>query len=299
MPELPEVECVRRSIERRVVGRRVVAVELRRADILQPAGGMRRGTAPVVTTRGGAGETCTRLLRGQAVIRAERHGKRLAIVAKDGSAVGVHLGMSGRLLVFDPETGAGDEPFSGVHTHAVWRLDDGSRLAFVDHRRFGGLWDWSASDGPQAWFAGMGPDALAIGPVTLWRGLGGTRRGLKAALLDQQVVAGLGNIYADELLFNARLHPLTPANRISQERAAGLVRRVRTLLNRAIAAGGSTLRDYRDGDGASGGYQLRHRVYGRAGLPCGRRSCPGRVTSATVAGRTTAWCPVCQPEKRH
>ncbi|MEM9253570.1 MAG: bifunctional DNA-formamidopyrimidine glycosylase/DNA-(apurinic or apyrimidinic site) lyase [Planctomycetota bacterium] len=299
MPELPEVECVRRSIERRVLGRRVVAVELQRTDILQPAEGMRRGSAPVAATPRVAEGSIAGLLCGQTVTLATRHGKRLAIVGEDGSAVGVHLGMSGRLLVFDRGTAARDEPFGGSHTHAVWQLDDGSRLAFVDHRRFGGLWDWEASDGPEAWFAGMGPDALAIGPATLWRGLSGTRRCLKAALLDQQVVAGLGNIYVDELLYAARLSPLTPADRVTRDQAAGLVRRMRTLLNRAIAAGGSTLRDYADADGAAGGYQLRHRAYGRGGLRCLRRGCGGSLVVDTVASRTTAWCPRCQPGGGH
>ncbi|MEM6333707.1 MAG: DNA-formamidopyrimidine glycosylase family protein, partial [Planctomycetota bacterium] len=266
------------------------------------------------------------LLMGRVVVGVERVGKRLAIVGDDGSAVGVHLGMSGRVLVFERGQGVAAEPFGGRHTHARWWLGDGdgARVVFVDHRRFGGLWDWAVPkagklEGGKAghrsvagavgegedegdvvagrglWFAGLGPDALAVGPAELWRGLSGTRRCVKAALLDQRVVAGLGNIYVDELLFGAGVSPLRRADRVSRAEAAGLVRRMRTLLCRAIEAGGSTLRDYADASGRAGGYQLRHRVYGRGGLRCRRRGCGGTLVTGTVAGRTTVWCPVCQP----
>jgi formamidopyrimidine-DNA glycosylase len=284
VPELPEVECVRRTVEAAVLGRRVVAVELRRPDVLAPVTPPPSAAPPPVT-----------LLQRRRVVRVVRHGKRLAIVGDDASAVGVHLGMSGRLLALPPGVPASAEPFAGRHTHATWRLDGGGRLAFVDPRRFGGLWDWPAGGDAAAWFAGMGPDALAVGPAALHRGLGGTQRALKAALLDQAVVAGLGNIYVDELLHAARTSPLRPAATLTRPETASLVRRMRGLLGRAIAAGGSSLRDYVDADGRAGGYQTRHHVYGRAGARCSRRGCRTTLRSASIAGRTTVWCPGCQP----
>jgi len=283
---------VRRTVEAGVAGRRVVDVELRRRDILQPATGMRRGAT--------AGSLCdpgrVKLLRGRVIERVARHGKRLAIVGDDGSAVGVHLGMSGRLLVFGEGVPRGAEPFGAAHSHAEWRLAGGGRLVFVDHRRFGGIWDWRTDEG-HAWFAGMGPDALAIGPAALHRSLASTQRALKAALLDQAVVAGLGNIYVDELLYAACVSPTRTAATVTRDEAAGLVRRMRTLLGRAIAAGGSSLRDYVDAAGVAGGYQLRHRVYGRGGQRCVRRGCRSVLLAGTVAGRTTVWCPGCQGQE--
>jgi len=123
-----------------------------------------------------------------------------------------------------------------------------------------------------------------------------TRRGLKAALLDQALIAGLGNIYVDELLFACGLHPLVPAHQVNPAQLPGVVRRMRRLLGRAIEAGGSSLRDYRDADGRPGSYQCCHKVYGRAGLPCAR--CGRSLASAPVAGRTTVWCPACQRAPR-
>ena len=296
MPELPEVECVRRTLAERLVGRRVVSADLRRMDVLQPVDRMRRGDA--AATRAEAGEV--ELLAGRLVRRVVRHGKRLAVEGDDGSAVGVHLGMSGRLLwraAGSADAGGpggpgepGVEPFEGRHTHCRWRLDDGSTLAFVDHRRFGGLWDWPAG---ATWFVGLGPDATAIRPRQLHEALGGTRRAVKAALLDQAVVAGLGNIYVDELLHQAGLHPLSPADALDLPSVQRLVRAMRRLLGRAIEAGGSTLRDYVDAEGRAGAFALRHRVYGRGGEPC--RSCRTPLLTLVVAGRTTTACPRCQP----
>jgi len=121
-----------------------------------------------------------------------------------------------------------------------------------------------------------------------------TTRSLKAALLDQHLIAGLGNIYVDELLFNAKLHPLVPACELDPKRVPGLVRQMKTLLRGAVLRGGSSLRDYVDGANQRGSQQTRHRVYGRAGMACKRRGCGGVIESEQVAGRTTAWCPRCQ-----
>ncbi|MEX0653987.1 MAG: bifunctional DNA-formamidopyrimidine glycosylase/DNA-(apurinic or apyrimidinic site) lyase [Phycisphaeraceae bacterium] len=286
MPELPEVENVRMTLARHLLGRRVVAVDLRRADVVTGS------------------RTPAALLQGQRIARLTRHGKQLAIVG-DTRCLCVHLGMSGSLQIAKPHHHinplescataiAGD---ALKHVHALWQFDDGSTLEFRDPRRFGGLWTFASEQALHATrWAGLGEDALRITPARLHRQLQATRRPLKAALLDQTLVAGLGNIYVDELLFTARLPPLRPAYTLTGPETASLVRHMRTLLARAIAAGGSTLRDYVNGEGDPGGYQFRHRVYGRAGLRCRRRHCRGVVHTRLIAGRTTASCPRCQPD---
>lgn len=289
MPELPEVECVRLSLERLVVGRRVRAVRVSRADVVN----------------GPTGEEA--LLAGEKVSKIIRHGKQLAIVGSR-RCVAVHLGMSGQLCLVEarpPSTQAVKRlgrPNSSLadtdlppHTHVVWALEGGIRLRFTDPRRFGGLWTFGSEDDLvfERW-SKLGPDALTIKPGQLARRLSRTTRGLKAALLDQHLIAGLGNIYVDELLFSARLHPLLPANALGSKQTPGLVRRMRALLTGAIKRGGSSLRDYVDAENQRGSQQTRHRVYGRSGQRCKRRACHGRVSSEQVAGRTTAWCPECQ-----
>ena len=272
MPELPEVETVRRGVAAAAAGRRIRAVHVGREDVT-------RGTAAAVRAQAGG--------RLHAVAR---HGKQLALVTDTGPAAAVHLGMSGTLTA--AATGpAADRP---RHVHVVWCLEGGLELRFRDPRRFGGVRGYAdlAALRRERW-ANLGPDALTVGPADLHRRLGRTGRGLKAALLDQQLVAGLGNIYVDELLFGARLHPGVRACGLPRPAAAGLVRRMRTLLGRAVAAGGSSLRDHVGADGAAGAFQRSHRVYGRAGRPC--RRCRTPLDSGTFAGRTTVWCPRCQP----
>eukprot|EP00752_Nemacystus_decipiens_P014053 g12489.t1 len=288
MPELPEVECVRLSLERLLVGRRVDAVRVSRPGVIT---GVRSDNA---------------LLVGDKVSGVIRHGKQLAILGRSGRCVCVHLGMSGQLCLMGVEQthqrrinhAAGSREYEALpaHTHVYWRLSDRTGLRFTDPRRFGGLWTFSSEEEliARRW-AKLGPDAMRISPGRLADRLAKTRRSLKAALLDQNVVAGLGNIYVDELLFNARLHPLTLACEIDPKTVPGLVRRMRTLLSGAIHRGGSSLRDYVDGENQRGSQQTRHRVYGRAGLRCKRRGCGGVIVSEQVAGRTTAWCPACQP----
>jgi formamidopyrimidine-DNA glycosylase len=320
MPELPEVENVRRSLAGRLLGRRVVAVTLRRADVV-------RGEA-----------TPTALLAGAEVTALWRQGKQLALAGRrpDGSepCLCVHLGMTGQLTWeqrdrghkgprddgqpgrgrfalrerVDPHTGSSDQPrhpldpsiprsvgpyLADRHTHLIWHFEGGGELRFRDVRRFGGVWpfaDAGALEG-QRW-ARLGGDALTIQPRMLHRRLRATRRALKTALLDQNLVAGLGNIYVDELLFAARVDPHRPANTLSLGEVQQLVRRMRRLLHQAIAAGGSTFRDYVDAAGEAGGFQDQHRVYGRADQPC--RRCRTILSSAIVAGRNTVFCKQCQ-----
>ncbi len=295
MPELPEVECVRRSLERLIVGRRVESVRVTRRDVI-------RGES-----------SATALLQHDGIDRVLRHGKQLALVSGTGRCVCVHLGMSGQLCVLpagdayrggpapiertNGRTSSNGRPLIPPHTHVIWRFEDGSAMRFTDPRRFGGLWTFAQLDAlaGRRWSA-LGPDALTITPSDLYHRLSATRRPLKAALLDQALVAGLGNIYVDELLFGAGLHPLTPAGKVDRALAGSLVGRMRTLLTRAIERGGSSLRDYVDADNQRGSQQDRHRVYGRSGLQCSRRACSATICSDQIAGRTTAWCPSCQPE---
>ena len=280
MPELPEAESIRRSLIPAVVGRRVCRVVVHRKDVVA---GWEADCAP---------------LDGAILADVRRHGKRLALLPEIGldvspetaRAVEIKLGMSGRLWV-QPQSAAKQVP---PHTHVIWHLDKGARLCFCDPRRFGGINIWpNVAVLADHWQASLGPDALAIKPAQLHRRLNRIRRVLKAALLDQTVIAGLGNIYVDELLFASGLHPMTPATTITAEQTRKLVRRMRRLLERAIDARGSTFRDYRDGMGQSGGFQLQHRVYGRAGQPCCR--CGRALSTQQVAARTTVFCTSCQP----
>lgn len=280
MPELPEVENIRLGLADTVVGQRIAKADVRRPDIVKglcgPAG----------------------LLHGRTVARIDRLGKQLALIgnaSRNGKQTGagpcvcIHLGMTGSLRYYPA-----DETFKpDTHTHVVWHLRHGGRLAFRDPRRFGGLWTFpSTAELQKARWSLLGEDALTITPTRLHALLRRTRRPIKSALLDQSVVAGLGNIYVDELLFGCRISPLRNASGAGLPEIRGLVGCMRRLLGRAICAGGSTLRDYVDAGGRSGGYQLQHRVYGRAGQSCSRCGQPLCVTA--VSGRTTVYCAVCQ-----
>lgn len=282
MPELPEVESVRRTLAAHLCGRRIHAVDLRRPDIVH-------GSA-----------TPQALLKNQTVTRVDRRGKQLALVADTGRVVCIHLGMSGsvRYETLPQPIGSGQTPFDpsekrNRHAHMLWQLSDTEFVVHRDPRRFGGLWTCRTFEAllAERW-AELGPDALTIQPVDLLGRLSCTARPLKAALLDQQLVAGLGNIYVDEALYAARLSPLTPADRLSLPPVQRLVRQMRRILNAAIRSGGSTLRDYVDGNGRAGQFQLRHLVYGRSGEDCPQ--CRTPFTTTRVTGRTTVFCPQCQ-----
>lgn len=280
MPELPEVENVRLGLAESVVGRSVTKVTLRRRDIVQ---------GPCKPTD---------LLYGRAVVRIDRLGKQLALVGAasiNGSrlrtepCICVHLGMTGSLRYYP----VAERYIADKHTHVVWHLDAGDRLVFRDPRRFGGLWTFASTDNLRlARWAQLGEDALTIKPTRLYAQLNHSRRPIKSALLDQSVVAGLGNIYVDELLFTCRVSPLRTACDLNPGEVRMLVGHMRRLLRRAIRSGGSTLRDYVDAGGRSGAFQLRHQVYGRSGRKCQR--CRHQLHTAAVSGRTTVFCPTCQ-----
>lgn len=280
MPELPEVENVRLGLADTVVARRVVKVTVRRADVVE-------GLCSPAD-----------LLHGRTITRIDRLGKQLALVGDDskskgqpgaGPCVCVHLGMTGSLRYYP--TAMAFKPDG--HTHVVWRLEGGGRMAFRDPRRFGGLWTFpSVTDLQAVRWSGLGEDALTITPARLHAQLKRTRRPTKSALLDQAVVAGLGNIYVDELLYGCRISPLRPARDLGVPEVRALVGRMRRLLTRAIRAGGSTLRDYVDAGGRPGGYQLQHKVYGRTGQVCLR--CDRLLCTTMASGRTTVYCKSCQ-----
>lgn len=288
MPELPEVQCTCLSLTESIVGRRVIGVTICRSDVIH---GKRSAQA---------------LLDKQQISRITRHGKQMGIIATSntshdqGRCVCVHLGMSGSLRYYPPLTNpdqtrqrSAKQVAQATHDHVIWQLDCGGRLVFRDPRRFGGLWTFTNTD--ELWsgrWHHLGEDALRITPSQLHARLSTTRRSVKATLLDQHVLAGLGNIYVDELLFACHIHPLTSGCDLNHTTITSMVYRLRQLLKRAIKAGGSTVRDFTDGDGSAGRFQNRHQVYGRAGRPC--LSCHSELSSIVVAGRTTVYCHQCQ-----
>ncbi len=269
MPELPEVEEVRRTLEPFVLNVRIVHVTIHRRSYI------RIGADKVLS------------LAGRRFVRTLRHGKKLFCVFDDGQVLLFHLGMSGRISCRQP-----DEPIR-PHTHLVIELATGVELRMEDPRRFGGVWHYDNwTDAQASEIAGiMGVDALDLKPedMTGWR----TMRGrLKAELLFQQTVAGLGNIYVDESLWLAQLHPLQLLNRIKPQRYADLTVAIHNVLNKSITMGGTTLRDYRNVTEQKGNFAASLCVYGRAGLPCLR--CGTILIKTTISGRTTVFCRKCQ-----
>lgn len=284
MPELPEVERLRQTLEPHLLGRRIERARLLRHDICAcHAGATGRPAAP----------RPARLLLGATIGRTCRRGKQLALVASDGRTLCIHLGMSGQVLVVST---AAARALSHVHARWTLRGEEPRVMVFRDPRRFGGLWTFDTPDALLAVRWGtLGPDALTISGDALSAALRGRRTPIKAALLDQACLAGVGNIYADEALFAAGIHPRIPARRLSAPDTARLADAVRRVLRSAIRRGGSTLRDYLDADGRAGDASAIHAVYGRSGKPC--TVCSGILRSAVVAQRTTVWCPACQSSR--
>lgn len=277
MPELPEVESLRRSLEPRLVGHTITDLRLLRADVCSP---LPRSLA----ARAAA------LLRHATIASLERRGKQLAIVAHDGRCLIIQLGMTGQVLLLDDPAALATH----THVHALWTIDDATTMLFRDPRRFGGIRPAPHREHLDATlWKNLGPDALAIQGADLLHAAGRSARPVKSVLLDQAVLAGVGNIYADESLFLAKLHPLAQARDLTDRQWATLAQCVRDVLHAAIAQGGSTLRDYVDALGRSGSATQSHRVYGRRGLPC--LSCCTPLAHTLLSQRTTVWCPHCQP----
>jgi formamidopyrimidine-DNA glycosylase len=276
VPELPEVETVRRGLDPVLTGRRLTRVEARRPDLRRP---LPRGFA--------------RRLRGARVLGVDRRAKYLLVRLDGGLVLMAHLGMSGSFRVFDHPP-----PPPGPHDHVIFETDAGKTVYFHDPRRFG-LMDLVAESrlARHPLLAGLGPEPLdraLDGPALAVR-LAGRRTSVKAALMDQGVIAGLGNIYVSEILFRAGISPRRLATNVKGARAERLVRAVRAVLADAIAAGGSSLRDHRAPDGELGYFQHDFAVYGRAGEPCPGCRCDvaatGGIRQLVQGGRATFYCP--------
>ena len=275
MPELPEVETIRRGLAAKLEGRRLARVELRRPDLRIPF-------PPDFAAR----------LVGRRVEHVGRRAKYLVVHLDDGTVLIAHLGMSGRMLVAPAPA-----PEPGPHDHVLIETDDGTAVTYQDHRRFGlmTLCD-EESLAAHPLLRDLGPEPLGNdfnGP-RLSAALAGRRTPIKAALLDQKVVAGIGNIYACEALYRARISPRRLARSVAGARAERLVVAVRAVLEDAIAAGGSSLRDYVQADGELGYFQHAWAVYGREGEPCPDCACGAAVRRIAQGGRSTFYCPARQ-----
>lgn len=280
MPELPEVETVVRGLKVSLPGRTITDVRFGKTDFVDNF------------------EEIAEHLPGSRVSAVTRLGKFICIdfnsTASNGSVVRrpkliVHLGMTGQLTVSrSAETVA-------PHTHAFFVMDDGRELRYADIRRFGRMVLISESE-LASFLEQLGKEPLEIGAEEFCAHLGSRRARVKALLLDQRVLRGIGNIYADESLFRARLHPMRVAERLSRKELLALHAAIRDVLTEAIRFRGSSISDYVDSNGDRGAFQLRHRVYQREGNPCFR--CKATIRRVIVAGRSSHYCPRCQPAPR-
>jgi formamidopyrimidine-DNA glycosylase len=264
VPELPEVETITRALAPRITGRRILAAEFRCLRVL----------------RGGDPDKMAAAIAGKKILAVRRAGKFILIPLQGGQYLTVHLGMTGKLLV-------GGTP--AKHTHAIFTLDRGGVLLYDDQRQFGRI---QLTDSMPARVEKLGPEPLEVTFEEFFRRTRGRKTRIKALLLNQDFVRGIGNIYADEALFRARIHPLAIAGRLRQERLRRLHAAVREVLAEAIEGGGSSISDYVDPDGRKGWFQLQHRVYQRTGEPC--TVCGTPIRRVLVAQRSSHYCPRCQ-----
>jgi formamidopyrimidine-DNA glycosylase len=292
MPELPEVETVRRGLAPVMEGQRFTKVHQRRPDLRFPFP-----------------DSFVERLENRTVLSLGRRAKYLLADLSSGEVLIMHLGMSGRFLVHGPkgneQPGAFHHDHGGVaiHDHVTFDLSNGASVTYNDARRFGFM-DLVPRANLQTsrHFAAMGIEPLGneLSGETIARLFAGRRTPLKAALLDQRLIAGLGNIYVCEALFRAHLDPRAPAGSLAthtgrpRPEARLLASIIRDVLNEAVEAGGSTLRDHAQVDGTLGYFQHRFRVYDREGLPCTTDACPGTITRLVQSGRSTFFCPHCQ-----
>ena len=282
MPELPEVETVRRGLTPVMVGQVIARATVNRPDLRWPF-------PPDMAAR----------LTGQTVTALRRRSKYILADLTSGESLLIHLGMSGRMLVSGDPLGrfVHEHPAPEKHDHVVLDMEGGARITFNDPRRFGAmdlLPTMTAETHPL--LARLGPEPLGntFDEPYLVAALKGPNTPIKSALLDQRIVAGLGNIYVCEALFRARISPLRRAGTLSGKRAAALVPIIRAVLTDAITAGGSSLRDFRQADGELGYFQHSFDVYGREGEPCRSAGCKGHIARVTQAGRSSFYCTQCQ-----
>jgi formamidopyrimidine-DNA glycosylase len=284
MPELPEVETVARGLQKTILGRKILSVALGKTDFIDD---------PVALEQ---------QLPGRRIESVERYGKfmmlRLSLPEPSGNHSGakedsasllVHLGMTGNLA-----SKAASEPHE-KHTHVWMMLDDGRELRYTDPRRFGRM-AYLAGDAIPEELRRFGADPLLVSAADFVKAFTSRRSRIKSLLLDQSVLRGVGNIYADESLWRAKIHPAKVAASVSADKLKTLRRVLLEILRKAIVLGGSTIADFQDGDGEPGEYQKHHRAYGREGHPCYR--CGAIIRRTIVAGRSSYYCPKCQPAPR-
>jgi formamidopyrimidine-DNA glycosylase len=280
MPELPEVETVVRGLRSALPGRTIGEVRFGKTDFVDN---------PVLISE---------RIPGLKISGVERLGKFICIAlgadsssenSEAGQCLIIHLGMTGQLTVAHSS-----EPFK-THTHVFFGLDDGRELRYTDIRRFGRMLTIPASQFAE-FKSRLGKEPLEISADQFCADFSSRRARLKALLLDQSVLCGVGNIYADESLFRAGLHPARIAEKLKKEQLLALRVAVREVLEEAIVSRGSSISDYRDSEGKRGNFQLKHRVYQRDGKPC--LTCKSVIRRMIVAGRSTHYCPTCQPAGR-
>lgn len=282
MPELPEVETVRRGLAPAMEGQVIARAEVNRPDLRWPFP-----------------DRMAERLTGQRVSLLRRRSKYILADLEGGESLLVHLGMSGRMLVSGDPLGQfqHNHPAPAKHDHVVLHMGNGARITFNDPRRFGAM-DLlnTASAEAHKLLASLGPEPLGndFHEAHLVAALKGRNMPIKSALLDQRIVAGLGNIYVCEALYRAGIHPARKAGRISASRIAGLVPIIRQVLADAITAGGSSLKDFRQADGELGYFQHSFDVYGREGKACRRAGCDGTIGRIVQSGRSSFYCPRCQ-----
>lgn len=286
MPELPEVETVRRGLAPVLEGARLIRVEQRRPDLRFPFP-----------------EGFVQRLTGATITRLDRRAKYLLGHTDRDDILVMHLGMTGRFEIGAVDGAARPGAFVHAappdpkHAHVVFETDRGGRVTYFDPRRFGFMGLIPAGElAAHPWFAGMGPEPLGAGFTAgvLAKAFAGRKQNAKVLLLDQRVVAGLGNIYVCEALHRSRISPTRPAGKIPEKALPGLVTVVRLVLEEAIEAGGSTLRDFAAADGALGYFQHRFQAYGREGQPCLTPGCGGTIARIVQGGRSTFYCASCQ-----
>jgi formamidopyrimidine-DNA glycosylase len=326
MPELPEVESTRQHLHAAIVGHTIARAQLHRPDyltVIDPPTVPRLGVLdkPCSTAqdpRPNPQDLSSHLLQSQRITTTSRKGKQLAIHTAEGPILLLQLGMSGEVQIHQPPTPRAtalpphgtEQPYAppnlrfadlrfadwGLppHTHATWQLSNHTLVHFTDPRRFGHLtWFPNLASLIHHRWQHLGPDALTITPAQLAEALAQTTRATKPALLDQSLLAGVGNIYADEALHLAAIHPKRPAHRLKPHETDRLAHAITTILAAAVRAGGSTIATYRSPTGDPGNHQLAHRVYARGTQPC--PTCTTPLKAETLAQRTTTWCPTCQP----
>lgn len=288
MPELPEVETVRRGLEPVMAGHLIVRADVRRPDLRWPFPAR-----------------MAERLTGQRVERLRRRSKYILCDLGSDETLIIHLGMSGRMTIA-PAPGDRSEilgefrhlhPAPEKHDHVVFDMEDGARITFNDARRFGAM-DLCATNelDSHRMLAGLGPEPLgnAFDEKYLGGRLKGKKAAVKTALLDQRIIAGLGNIYVCEALWRTRISPLCKAGSLSQKQVHALVPAIRNILNEAIVSGGSSLKDFRQTDGELGYFQHNFAVYGREGEPCLTPDCGSKIARIAQSGRSSFYCPKCQ-----